>query len=110
MQIFKEIPSMKKFQILFHLTFSIDINKTIPKQNYNPKASKQIAGKNNKRDDKDLNEELAKGMVNPSHFTKKVGKAGFHITLDSDHIIHIYIKLTIMPKYLYIEKFMLMKF
>ena len=38
---------------------------------YNPKALKQIARENIKLDDKQLNKELAKTMINPYYFTDR---------------------------------------
>ena len=46
----------------------------------NPK-SKQRARNNNKLDDKDLEKELAKKMINPYYFTNENLKIGFKINL-----------------------------
>ena len=64
---------------------------------YNPKSLKQIARNNIKLDDKQLNKELAKKMINPYYFTDRNLKVGFKINLDSHHIIHANSKLTIIP-------------
>ena len=52
-----------------------------------------------KIDDKQLNEELAKRMINPYVFPDRNLKVGFKINLDSHHINHANSKLTITPNY-----------
>ena len=65
----------------------------------NLKSFKQLARDNDKLDDKQLNKELAKKMINPYYFTDKNLKVGFKINLDSHNINHAYSKLTITPNY-----------
>ena len=60
---------------------------------------KQIARDNTGLDDKQLNKELAKKMLNPYHFTDRALQVGFKINLDSHHINHLGSKLTIMPNF-----------
>ena len=72
-------------------------NKT--KKLYNPKPLRQIARDNIELDDKEINKELAKKMLNPYHFTDRNVKVGFKITLDIHHINHANSKLTIKPYY-----------
>ena len=50
-----------------------------------------------KLDDKQLNEELAKKMLNPYYFTDRHLNVGFKINLGSHHINHANSKLTIIP-------------
>ena len=69
------------------------------KKLYNPKSLKQLARDNIRLDDKQLNKELAKKMLNPYYFTDKNFKVGFKIDLDSHHINHANSKLTITPNY-----------
>ena len=69
------------------------------KKLYNPKSLKQIARKNIRLDDKQLNKELAKKMLNPYYFTDRNLKVGFKIDLDSHHINHTNSELTITPNY-----------
>ena len=69
------------------------------KKIYNPKSLKQLARNNIKLDDKQLNKELAKKMINPYYFTDRALKVGFKINLDSHHINHANSKLTIIPNY-----------
>ena len=65
----------------------------------NPKSLKQLARDNTKLDDKQLNEELAKKMLNRYYFNDKNSRLGFKINLDSHHINHANSKLTIKPNY-----------
>ena len=52
-----------------------------------------------KLDDKQLNKELAKKMINPYYFTDRSLKVGFKINLDTHHINHASSTLTITPNY-----------
>ena len=69
------------------------------KKIYNPESLKQLARNNIKLDDKQLNKELARTMINPYYFTDRNLKVGFKINLDSHHINHLNSKLTIIPNY-----------
>ena len=69
------------------------------KKLYNPKPLTQLARDKIELDDKQLNKELAKKMVNPYYFTNKNLKVGFTITLESHHINHANSELTITPNY-----------
>ena len=77
---------------LFSEPFENKINKI-----YNPKSLKQTARDNIRLDDKQLNKELAKKMLNPYCFTDRNLQVGFKIDLYSHHINHANSKLTIMP-------------
>ena len=66
---------------------------------YNPKSLKQLARNNIKLDDKQLNKEIAKKMLNPYYFTDRNLKVGFKIILDSHHINHLNSKLPITPNF-----------
>ena len=66
---------------------------------YNPKSLKQLARKNIKLGNKQLNKELAKKMLNPYYFTHRALQVGFKINLDSHHNNHANSKLTIIPNY-----------
>ena len=65
------------------------------KKTYNPKSLKQLARNNIKLDDKQLNKELAKNMINPYYFTDSNLKVGFKKNLDSHNIIHANSNVTI---------------
>ena len=69
------------------------------KKLYKPKQLKQIARFNIKLDDKQLNEELAKKMIEPYYFTDRNLKVGFKINLHIHHINHANSKLTNTPNY-----------
>ena len=66
---------------------------------HNPKSLKQIARDNINLDDKQLNKELAKKMINPYYFTHRNLKVGFKIKLDSHNLHHANSKLIITPNY-----------
>ena len=66
---------------------------------YNPKSLKQLARDNIRLDDKQLNKELTKKMINPYYFTNGNLKVGLKIILDSHHINHANSKITITPNY-----------
>ena len=66
-------------------------------KNYNSKSLKQIARNMIRLDDKQLNKELAKKMLNPYYLTDRNLKMGFKIDLDSHHTNHANSKLTITP-------------
>ena len=66
---------------------------------YNPKSLKQLARDNIKLDEKQLNKELAKKMINPYYFTDRNLKIGFNITMESHHINHAISKLVVKPNY-----------
>ena len=60
---------------------------------------KQIARDNFKLDDKQLNKELAKKVLNPYNFTDRTLQFGFDITLKCRHINHAKSKLNVKPNY-----------
>ena len=66
---------------------------------YSPKPLRQLARDNISLDDKQLNKELARRMINPYYFTDRSLKVGFNITLESHHINHAKSKLIIKPNY-----------
>ena len=66
---------------------------------YNPRSIKQLAGNNIKLDDKQLNKELAKNMINPYYFSDRNLQVAYKINLDSHHINHLNSKLTITSNF-----------
>ena len=62
---------------------------------YNPKPIKQLARNNIKLDDKQLNKELAKKMINPFYFSDRKLQVTYKININSHHINHLNSKLTI---------------
>ena len=69
------------------------------KKIYNPRSLKQIARDNIRLDDKQLNKELARKMINPYYFTDRALQIGFTINLDRHNLHHANSKLTIIPNY-----------
>ena len=65
----------------------------------NPISLKQLARNNFNLDDKQLNKELAKKMINPFYFSDRNLKVAYIINLDSHHINHLYSKLTITSNF-----------
>ena len=75
---------------------------TVEKKNkkiYNRRSLRQLARNNIRVDDRQLNKELAKKMINPYYFTDKNLKVAYKINLDNHHINHINSKLTITPTF-----------
>ena len=66
---------------------------------YNPKSFRQLARDNIRLDDRQLNSELARRMINPYYFTDRALQVGFKINLDNHHINHAKSKFTIIPIY-----------
>ena len=66
---------------------------------YNPKSLKQIARKNIRLDDEQINKEVAKKMPDLFYSTDRALKVGFKINLDRLHINLANSKLTILPNY-----------
>ena len=66
---------------------------------YNPRSSKEIARDNINLDDKQLNKELARKMINPYYFSDRNLQVGFKINLDSHNLHHANSKITITPNY-----------
>ena len=69
------------------------------KKIYNPKSLKQIARNNIRLDEKQLNKELAKKMINPYYFSDRNLKVAYKINLDSHNIHHANSKLTISSNF-----------
>ena len=66
---------------------------------YNPESLKQLARDNIRLDDRQLNKELAKKMINPYYFTNRALQVAIKINLDSHHINQANSKLTITPNF-----------
>ena len=78
--------------------FQEPIEKKIRKIN-NPKPLKQLARDNVRLDDRQLNSELARRMINPYYVTDRSLQVGYKIKLHNHHINHANSKLTTMPNY-----------
>ena len=95
----KHLENMKQYEMiipewLFREPVENKVNKI-----YNPKSLKQLARNNIRLDDKQLNKELAKKMINPYYFTDRALQIGFKINLDIHNLHHANSKLTIIPNY-----------
>ena len=66
---------------------------------YNPKTLKQIARENIKMNDKDLDKEIAKKVINPYYFIDENLKIDFKINLESYNINHTNSLLNIEPNF-----------
>ena len=66
---------------------------------YNPKTLQQLARQNIKMNDKELDKEIAKKMINPYYFTDENLKIGFKINLESHNINHANSLLNIIPNF-----------
>ena len=66
---------------------------------YNPKTLKQLARKNIKINDKDLDKELARRMINPNYFIDENLKIGFKINLESHDVNHAKSLLNVIPSF-----------
>ena len=64
------------------------------KKIYNHRSLKQLARNNIRLNEKQLNKELAKKMINPYYFSDKNLKVAYKNNLDSHHINHLNSKLT----------------
>ena len=69
------------------------------KKIYNPRSLKQLARNKINLDDKQLNKELAKKMINPYYFSDRNLIAAYKINLDNHHINHLNSKLTITSNF-----------
>ena len=84
--------------IISEWLFKEPIEKKIEKI-YNPLSLKKLARSNIKLDDKQLNKELAKKMINPYYFSDRNLQVAYKINLDSHHINHLIAKLTITSNF-----------
>ena len=69
------------------------------KKIYNPVSLKKLARNKINLDDKQLNKELAKKMINPYYFIDRNLQVAYKINLDSHHINHLNSKLTISSNF-----------
>ena len=95
----KHIENMKQSEMIIpERLFQEPVENKI-KKIYNPRSLRQIARDNIKLDDKRLNRELARKMINPYYFTDRNLQVRFKINLDSHNLHHDNSKLTIIPNY-----------
>ena len=94
----KHLENIKQNNMIPEWLFQERVENKI-KKIYNPKSLKQLARNNIRLDDKQLNKELAKKMINPYYFIDENLKVGFKINLDSHNLHHANSKLTITPNH-----------
>ena len=92
-----QLEMKSKIKCLYQDACSKNLLKMKPKNK--PKSLKQIARDNIRLEDKQLNKELAKKMINPYYFTDEVLKVGFKINLDAHNFNLANSKLTITHNY-----------
>ena len=93
------LENMKQNEIIIPEWLLKELVENKIKKIYNPKSLKQLANDNFRLDDKQLNKEMARKMINPYYFTDSNLKVGFKINLDSQQKNHANSKLTIIPNY-----------
>ena len=69
------------------------------KKIYNPISLKKLARNKINLDEKQLNKELAKKMINPYYFSERNLQVAYKINLDSHHFNHLNSKLTITSNF-----------
>ena len=95
----KHIENMKQDEMIIpEWLFREPIENKI-KKIYNPISLKKLARNKINLDDKQLNKELAKKMINPYCFSDRNLKVAYKINLDSHHISHLNSKLTISSNF-----------
>ena len=83
----KHVETIKKNEMIIpEWLFSEPVENKIQKI-INPKPLGQLARDNIRLDDKQLNKELAKKMINPYYFTDRILKVAYKISLDSHNLI-----------------------
>ena len=66
---------------------------------YNPKTLKQIARQNIKKNDKELDKELAIKKINPSYFTDENSKIGSKVNLEIHIVDHANSLIDVIPNF-----------
>ena len=88
LRIKKHLVNMKKNEMIIpEWLFQEPVEKKINKI-YNPRSLKQIARDNIRLDDRQLNRELAKKMINHYYFTDRSLKVAYKTNLDSHNLHH----------------------
>ena len=95
----KHIENMKQNEMIIPEWLFQEIVENKVSKIYNPRSLRQLARDNIRLDDKQLNKELAKRMINPYHFTDRNLKVAYKISLDSHNLHHANSKLTITPTF-----------
>ena len=86
----KHLANMEQNEMIIHeWLFREPIENKLEKNIYNPISLKRLAQNKINLDDKQLNKELAKKMINPYYFTDRNLQVAYKINLDSHHINHL---------------------
>ena len=107
----KHLENIKQNEMIIPEWLFQDFVENKVKKIYNPKPLRQIARDNIRLDDKQLNKELVKKMLNSYYFIDRNFKVGFRINIESHHINHATSKLTVNPIFqsLQLKVFLLIK-
>ena len=90
----KHLQNIKQNELIIPEPIENKINKI-----YNPKPLRQLAQDNIRLDDRQLNNDLARRMINPYYFTDRNLRVGFKINLDSHNLHYTISKITIQPNH-----------
>ena len=94
----KHIENMKQNEFIIpEWLIQEPVENKIKKKTYNPESLRQLALDNIRLDDRQLNKDIAKKMINPYNFTDRNLKVAYKINLDSQNLHHKNSKLTITP-------------
>ena len=109
----KHIKIMKQNEMIIPEWLFRENNENNINRIYNPESLKRIARNTINLDEKQLNKQLAREMINPYYFSDRILKVAYKINLDSHHINHLNSKVTITSnfqvtgiEFLYINKMM----
>ena len=90
----KHIENIKQNEMILPEWLFRENNENIINRIYNPKSLKRIARNTINLDDKQLNKELARKMINPYYFSDRNLKVAYKINLDGHHINRLISKIT----------------
>ena len=66
---------------------------------YSPKTLRQLARANFRLNDRQINRESARRLINPYYFTDRILRVGFEINLDSHNLHHTNFNITNTPNH-----------
>ena len=95
----KHIENIKQNEMIIPEWLFRENNENNINRIYNRKSLKQIARNTINLDDKQLNKELARKMINPYYCSDRNLKVAYKINLDSHHINHLNSKVTITSNF-----------
>ena len=95
----KHMENIKRNEMIIPEWFFLEPFENKINKIHNPRSLKEIARDNIRLDDRQLNKELAKKMINPYYFTNRALQVEFKINLDSHHINHANSKLNNIPNF-----------